>query len=120
VSGLAGGETQLTLTLDGYEPWRRTVPVQGDSVGRVHAELQPQTGRLRVLARPWGTIYVDGTLHVRESDVWYETELPAGRHRVTVVHPALGQRAQAVDVPPGGEAAVVVDLQAPEDPGTEP
>jgi hypothetical protein len=101
----------VTLSLDGYESWRAEVQVQPDTTRRVHGTLEPETGRLRVLARPWGTIYVNGTLHVRESDVWYETDLPAGTHRVTVVHPALGQRAQAVEVRSGEETAVVVDLQ---------
>jgi len=119
VSPLAVGEKTVRVTLDDHVPWSRTVAVQGDSVGRVHAELEPRTGRLRVLARPWGTIYIDGTLHARESDVWYETSLPAGEHRVTVVHPALGQRDQQVKVPADGEVSVVLDLQAESDPGTE-
>ena len=116
LSPLAVGEKTVRVTLEDHAPWSRTVAVQGDSVGRVHAELEPQTGQLRVLARPWGTIYVDGTLHARESDVWYETSLPAGEHRVTVVHPVLGQRDQAVTVPAGGDASVVVDLQAEQEP----
>jgi hypothetical protein len=113
LSSLAVGEAELGVTLDGYVPWNRSIPVEGDAVGRVHAELEPQTGRLRVLAQPWGTVYIDGTLHVRESDVWYETSLPAGRHRITVVHPVLGTRVQEVELPAGGSAAVIVDLQEP-------
>jgi len=120
LSPLAVGETQVTVRLDGYVPWSQTVAVQADSVGRVHAALQPQTGRLRVLAQPWGTIYVDGTLHVRESDVWYETSLPTGRHRVTVVHPVLGQHVRDVDVPAGEDVSLVVDLQASPEGGAGP
>jgi hypothetical protein len=102
----------VSVALDGYQAWATEATVAGDSTGRVHAPLRPKTGRLRVLAQPWGTIYINGTLHARESDVWYETTLPAGAYRVTVVHPALGQRVQTVEVRPDDETAVVVDLQA--------
>ena len=112
LSRLSLGAKQLQLRLDGYEPWSAEIDVRPDTTRRVHAPLRAQTGRLRVLARPWGTIYIDGTLHVREADVWYETELPAGPHRVTAVHPALGQRTQEVQVRAGEEASVVLDLQA--------
>lgn len=109
------GEQQLAVALDGYTQWNSQVEVQADSTHEINVTLDPQTGRLRVLARPWGTIYVDGTLHARESDVWYETDVPAGGHRVTVVHPALGQRMQEVQVQAGEETSIVVDLQAQAD-----
>jgi hypothetical protein len=98
--------------MEGYQPWSTQVDVQADSTHRVHAELAQQTGRLRVLARPWGTIYVNGTLQARETDVWYETLLPVGTHRVTAVHPSLGTHAQTVEVRPDEETSVVIDLQA--------
>jgi 5-hydroxyisourate hydrolase-like protein (transthyretin family) len=112
VPGLPAGTARVSVALDGYQAWATEATVAGDSTGRVHAPLRPKTGRLRVLAQPWGTIYINGTLHARESDVWYETTLPAGAYRVTVVHPALGQRVQTVEVRPDDETAVVVDLQA--------
>lgn len=112
ITRLSLGPKQLQLRLDGYAPWSTEIAVQPDTTRRVHAPLRAQTGRLRVLARPWGTIYIDETLHVREADVWYETELPAGTHRVTAVHPALGQRVQEVQVRAGEETSVVLDLQA--------
>lgn len=115
ISRLPLGATPVALRLDGYDAWRTQVDVEADSTRRVHAELRARTGRLRVLARPWGTIYIGDTLHARESDVWYEASLPAGTHRVTVVHPALGQRVRNVQVRAGEETAVVVDLQAPAD-----
>jgi hypothetical protein len=113
ISRLPLGSTPVALRLDGYDAWSTRIDVQADTTRRVHADLRAQTGRLRVLARPWGTIYIDDILHARESDVWYETPLPAGTHRVTVVHPALGQRVQDVQVRAGEETSIVVDLQAP-------
>jgi hypothetical protein len=101
----------VTVSIDGYQPWSTQVRVQADTTARVHAPLQPRTGRLRVLARPWGTIYIDETLHARESDVWYETELPIGTHQVTVVHPVLGEQTRQVNVEAEAERSVVIDLR---------
>jgi hypothetical protein len=112
VSQLPPGPQQVSVRLDGYEAWTARVEVLADSTARIHAALKQRTGRLRVLARPWGTIYVDGTLHARESDVWYETQLPEGRHEVTVVHPALGKRTRQVGISAGETTEVVINLQA--------
>lgn len=112
VGPLAVGTIQVDVSMEGYEPWTEQVAIQSDSTRRVHADLSRRTGRLRVLARPWGTIYVNGTLHARESDVWYETEVPAGTHRVTAVHPTLGTQAQSVEVRVDEETSVEFDLVA--------
>ena len=106
------GEQRVVLTLEGYRSWTAQVNVEADTTARVDAQLRSQTGRLRVLARPWGTIYIDETLHARESDVWYETDLPVGRHQITVVHPVLGKQTRQVALRAGEEHSVVVDLRS--------
>ena len=111
VEPVAVGEQQVRLAIEGYEPWTAQVNVQTDSTHRMHAELAQKTGRLRVLARPWGTLYINGTLHARETDVWYETQVPVGTHRVTAVHPALGTQAQTVEVRADEETSIVLNLQ---------
>lgn len=118
LSKINPGTQRVTVSLDGYQPWSTQVRVQVDTTARVHAPLQPQTGRLRVLARPWGTIYIDDTLHARESDVWYETELPIGTHQITVVHPVLGKQTRQVTVEAEAERSVVVDLREEGEPSS--
>ena len=111
VSNLPVGPVRIGLSMEGYNDWTTEVEVRPDTTQQVRATLQPRSGRLRVLARPWGTIYVNGALKARESDIWYETTLPAGTYRVTAVHPTLGQRVQEVQVSPDEETSVVIDLQ---------
>jgi hypothetical protein len=111
VSQVPPGPQEVSVRLDGYEPWTARVDVLADSTARVHAALDPRTGQLRVLARPWGTVYVNETLHAREADVWYETSLPEGRHEVTVVHPALGRQTRQVDIRAGETTEIVINLQ---------
>ena len=70
-------------------------------------------GRLKVLVKPWGTIYIDGELRQRETDVPYATSLVSGAYRVRATHPTLGTWERVVDVGAGEEAAVVMDFNAP-------
>ena len=111
LSKLSTGRQRMAVSLGGHQVWTAQVEVTADTTTRVHVDLQPKTGRLRVLARPWGTIYINEALHARESDVWYETTLPIGEHQVTVVHPALGTQTREVAVRAGEESSVIVDLR---------
>lgn len=111
VNDVPAGVQPVSVALDGYERWSLQSRVRAGEMVRLHADLRRQTGRLRVLARPWGTIYIDGALRARETDVWYEAELPAGQHQVTVVHPALGEQRRTVVVPAGRDTSLVIDLQ---------
>jgi hypothetical protein len=76
------------------------------------AEAPPEgpRGTLAVAVRPWGSIYIDGALYARETDVRHTLPLPAGPHRVRVVHPVLGSRASTVDILPGQTTEVNLDL----------
>ena len=75
---------------------------------------QGQTGLLKVLVKPWGSIYIDGELRQRETDLPYAAPLTPDTYRVTAVHPTLGTWERTVYVAPGEEASVVVDFNAPD------
>ncbi|MGI9174078.1 MAG: PEGA domain-containing protein [Rhodothermales bacterium] len=77
------------------------------------AALPVRTGTLKVLVKPWGSIYINGTLHQRETDVRYATSLPPDVYRVTAVHPTLGTSEHTVRVTAGEEASLEVDFNSP-------
>ncbi len=114
IESLEVGTAPVALTMDGYQSWDAQATVMADSTHRIHAELTQKMGRLRVLARPWGTLYINGALQARELDVWYETKLPVGTHRVRAVHPTLGTKVQTVEVRADDETSVEFDLAAEE------
>ena len=77
------------------------------------ATLAARTGTLKVLVKPWGSIYIDGALQQRETDVRYTTSLPPDVYRVTAVHPTLGTSEHTVHVTAGEEASLEVDFNTP-------
>lgn len=123
LDGTAVGTTPLTLdeveagaydvafSRSGYDTTRMSVAVTAGQERQLTAALTPQMGQLRVLARPWGTIYVDGELRERNADVWYEMPVSAGEHEIAVVHPALGRQTRTVTVSAGEQLSVVIDLR---------
>lgn len=108
---VAAGTHEITFAHPEYETVTKQVEVSGNDTVAVDAILEAKTGYLRVLARPWGSIYIDDERRAQDSDVWYETELRAGTHTVTVRHPALGEMQRDVDVTPRDTQSVVLDLR---------
>lgn len=108
---VAAGAHKVTFTRPGYETTTKRVNVEGKDTVTVEVSLESQTGYLRVLARPWGSIYVDDQRRVEDSDIWYETPLQAGTYTVTARHPTLGEKERTVEVAPRDTQSVVLDLR---------
>lgn len=105
------GAHTVVLRRGGYEPRERKVAVRsGAGVQTVSEQLAPQQGTLSVLVQPWGHVYVDGALRKREADARYAVKLPAGAHRVTVVHPELGTWEKTVRIEPYRTNSVAVNF----------
>ena len=108
---VAAGTHEVTFRHPGYETVTKRVEVTGNDTLTVEASLESLTGRLRVLVRPWGSIYINGERHAQDSDVWYVTELQAGTYTVTARHPSLGEQARTVQVAAGDTLSVVLNVQ---------
>jgi hypothetical protein len=112
IDDLPAGTYAVRIERDGFVPWTDSVAVGAQTVRRIQPELTPQTGTVRILALPWGTIYVNDALHTRNADIWVSTTLPVGTHDVTAVHPALGRQTRTVTVAPG-TTSLTIDLRRP-------
>ena len=112
IDDLPVGTYAVRIEHDGFVPWTDSVAVGAETTRRIQPELAPQTGTVRILALPWGTIYVNDALHTRNADIWVSTTLPVGTHDITAVHPALGRQTRTVTVAPG-TTSLTIDLRRP-------
>jgi len=112
IDDLPVGTYAVRIERDGFVPWTDSVAVGAETTRRIQPELTPQTGTVRILALPWGTIYVNDALHTRNADIWVSTTLPVGTHAITAVHPALGRQTRTVTVAPG-TTSLTIDLRRP-------
>ncbi len=107
---ISPGAHEVAIGLDGYEEERAVLDVVSAETVRRSFELAALEGVLVVLAKPWGSIYIDGQLRARDLDVRLTTPLSAGTHRVAAVHPVLGTREATVQIQPNRTHEVVIDL----------
>ena len=104
------GTHEVVLQLDDFDPFVATVELEAAQTSAVHGRFGAASGTLRVLVRPWGSIYIDGELHKQDTDVQYVTSLGAGRHTVKAIHPALGEIEEVVQIQQGTSQRVVMDF----------
>ena len=106
------GRHAVAASLPGYEDRAVSVSVKSgqDETVRLTLDARAAPGTLEVLARPWGTIYIDGVLQKRNTDIVFRTQVSPGRHEIRVVHPTFGTRTRSVSVGPGQSTMEVFDL----------
>lgn len=104
------GSRRVTLRLAGYEDYTATVTVSAREEAVVAHTLKQHPGTLKILAKPWGTIYIDGELFKQETNIWNTARLAPGDYRVRVEHPTLGKWEQVIAITAGREREVIVDF----------
>lgn len=110
LSDLDAGAHDVTLALAGHASQTLRVVVAPGKRATARADLVPLSGTLSVIVHPWGSVYVDGVLYARDTDLRHDIAVPAGSHTVRAVHPVLGAQEWRVDVEAGRRTPVEFDL----------
>ncbi|MGD9898674.1 MAG: PEGA domain-containing protein [Calditrichaceae bacterium] len=84
------GKHRISIKKPGYSEFSGSITVIENQESNFFGELKQLTGDLEVHVKPWGTIYIDGKLMKKETDIKYMVQLPAVKHVVRVIHPSLG------------------------------
>jgi len=107
---IRAGEHRVLLRKKGHEDFSTSVMVNPRQVSKVEAELAALIGKLSVLVKPFGSIYLDGALKKKDTAVQYNAELPAGTHQLRVVHPKFGAWERTVEIDSSRQIEVPVDF----------
>ncbi len=107
---LAAGTYDILLRQSGFDDYAVSVTVSSGVNSEVFGRLRPQTGTLSVLVKPYGTIYIDGSLEQQDSNTHYTKALIAGSHRLTAVHGTLGKWEKNVTLAAGQETFIEIDF----------
>ncbi|MCI0694715.1 protein kinase [candidate division KSB1 bacterium] len=105
-NNVAVGAHQIVLRKTGYRDYSASVTVSPQQPSAVEAKLVLQLGALRVLVKPYGSIYVDGILQKTDTNVLFTMNLPAGSHKLKAIHPSYGAYEKTVNI----EADVPFDM----------
>ncbi|MGH7453966.1 MAG: PEGA domain-containing protein, partial [bacterium] len=90
IPDLTMGDYGIVLKKTGYEDHSVNVIVESGKTKEINAKLDPLKGKLKILVKPSGLIYIDGALLKTNVTDWYETDLAVGPHRVKMESPRLG------------------------------
>lgn len=110
VQNLTTGRHSIVIRKNGYKDFKANVSVAADEVELVNAKLQPLVGKANILVKPFGSIYIDGSLHKRNYQFRYETELSAGRHIIQAVHPSFGSWQKEINIEANKEETITIDF----------
>ncbi|MDP2365715.1 MAG: PEGA domain-containing protein, partial [Ignavibacteria bacterium] len=98
-SNLAIGDYTITITKSGFKPYTEKIKIEDiKSAPKISQKLEPLTGKVEILVRPYGSIYVNNELKAQDSNSPYVTELPGGKHKIRLVHPTLGKTEKEIIV----------------------
>ncbi len=104
------GEHVLSFRKLGFESPTTLVVLQGGQTLTLSPTLNALEGTLRVLAKPWGSIYINGELVQENTNIRFTKKLAPGQYRITVVHPVLGRWETFATIQAGRDASYVVDF----------
>ena len=88
--GVPVGSYRVEVRRDGYKPYSETARVEENGLLTISPALEPLTGTLRISARPWGQLFINGEQQSAELTRAEVFELPVGSHTIRVEHPELG------------------------------
>ena len=95
------GRHNIVFKKAGHKNFNSSVKVMYNETISVSATLVALKGRLQVLVKPFGSIFIDNELHKKDTDIKYTTEISSGRHLIRVVHPDFGRVEKEIYISPG-------------------
>ena len=90
IKNVPAGNNTITVKKDGYTDYSTTIYVRSGNTETINASLEQMLGSLSILAIPWGNIFIDDKLVLKEAQLKKTFELSAGNHQLRVEHPTLG------------------------------
>ena len=104
------GEHKIVVRKAGFKPYTGTIKIEHNKTVKISEKLNPLIGKLELLVRPFGDIYIDDELKISGSSSPFLVDLPGGLHKVKIVHPSLGSWTRNVDIADEGTKKVVIDF----------
>ncbi len=98
INGLTAGKHTIAVTKNGFTSYIADITIAPDKTKFIDIMLNPAFGKLSILVKPWGSIYIDNKLKKESASFVNQFELPAGKHKVKIIHPSLGYWQDAVTI----------------------
>ncbi len=89
IEGISLGSHKVAVRKQGYADYSTTVNIESGKTLPLDVTLTALKGEIKILVRPYGSIYIDGERHKKDTEFQYTVELRAGNHTFKAVHPTF-------------------------------
>ncbi len=107
------GRHNLVIKKKGFADYSEKIEIEVNKTTSLTAELIPSSGSLgkvEILVRPYGSIYINDELKAQDTNSPYNAELPAGKYKIKLTHPTFGSTPVMTINVTGGSQKFVYDL----------
>ncbi len=91
IDNLAPGNHTVRIEKNGFRSFYRDMILSEQEENKLRADLVAGLGELEVFIQPWGSIFIDGELKKKDTNIKYATTLLTGEHLLKVEHPVYGE-----------------------------
>lgn len=95
---LLPGRYQVTIRQSGYHDYATTLSIQAGQSRRITATLESLPAPVSILVLPYGTIYLDGKVVEKNTNVRYRTTLKGGSYQLRAEHPSFGNWSRKINI----------------------
>lgn len=93
------GEYTVIVKKLGFKASLEKIKIADDKADReINIKLEPLIAKVQILVRPFGSIYINEQLKVKDTNAPFNVELPGGSHQLKIVHPTFGSAIRTINV----------------------
>ena len=95
---ISPGSHSLIIKKSGYADAQQNIEVNREGNNVFQLDLKQLSGKLEVLVKPWGSIYIDGNLKKENTKIKYTETMPAKDYTILVIHPTMGRFEKKISI----------------------
>ncbi len=107
---VASGRHRFKMQKDGFKDFDTTVNISQKQSYTISKNLVPMIGKLKLRAKPYGSIYIDDQLKKSDTDTPFNIEVPSGTRKIKITHPKYGTWEKSVNIKTEESLEILVDF----------
>lgn len=93
------GDYNVIIKKPGFKTYSEKIKIADNKADReINIKLEPLIAKVQILVRPFGSIYINEQLKVKDTNAPFNIDLPGGSHQLKIVHPTFGSAVRNINV----------------------
>ncbi|MDP2208159.1 MAG: PEGA domain-containing protein [Bacteroidota bacterium] len=107
---VASGRHRFKMQKDGFKDFDTTLNISQKQTYTISKNLVPMIGKLKLRAKPYGSIYIDDQLKKSDTDTQLNIEVPSGTRKIKITHPKYGTWEKSINIKTEESIEILVDF----------